>query len=72
MKNQLSIEGINELEELYEYYHMEQTQDKSSLISVLQGLSYYSSFLVETNLNFKVKNAKGKEVPAGIVPRWSL
>ena len=65
MKNQLSIEGINELEELYEVLSYGTNSTQVNLISVLPGLSYYSSFLVETNLNFKVKNTKGKEVLAG-------
>ena len=66
MKNQLSIEGINELEELYEVlsYGTNSGQVQTN-ICITRGLSYYSSFLVETNLNFKVKNAKGKEVTAG-------
>jgi len=66
MKNQLSIEGINELVELYEAlsYGTNSGQVQPN-ICITRGLSYYSSFLVETNLNFKVKNAKGKEVPAG-------
>ena len=66
MKNQLSIEGINELEELYEVlsYGTSLGQVQPN-ICITRGLSYYSSFLVETNLNFKVKNAKGKEVTAG-------
>ena len=31
----------------------------------VRGLSYYNSYLVETNLNFKVTNAKGKEITVG-------
>jgi histidyl-tRNA synthetase len=66
MKNQLSIEGINELEELYEVLSYGTNSGQvQPFISITRGLSYYSSFLVETNLNFKVKNAKGKEVPTG-------
>ena len=30
-------------------------------------MSYYTSYLVETNLNFKVTNAKGKEINIGSV-----
>ena len=34
-------------------------------ITKIRGLSYYSGFLVETNLNFKAKNVKGKEIEIG-------
>ena len=30
-------------------------------VTKIRGLSYYSGFLVETNLNFKAKNLKGKK-----------
>ena len=33
----------------------------------MRGLSYYDSFIVETNLNFKVTNNKGKEIELGSV-----
>ena len=33
----------------------------------MRGLSYYSDFIVETNLNFKVTNNKGKEIELGSV-----
>ena len=66
LKNELSITGINELEELYEFLsygnNLERVQTN---ICITRGLSYYSSFVVETNLNFKIKNAKGKEVTSG-------
>ena len=35
--------------------------------SIVRGLSYYDSFIVETNLKFKVKNNKGKEVEIGSI-----
>ena len=31
----------------------------------MRGLAYYSDFIVETNLNFKVTNNKGKEIELG-------
>ena len=34
---------------------------------IVRGLSYYDSFIVETNLNFKVTNNKGKEVDIGSI-----
>ena len=36
-------------------------------VTKIRGLSYYTGFLVETNLNFKVTNAKGKEINIGSV-----
>ena len=35
--------------------------------TIVRGLAYYDGFCVETNLNFKVKNNKGKEVDIGSV-----
>jgi histidyl-tRNA synthetase len=33
----------------------------------VRGLDYYSDFIVETNLNFKITNNKGKEVDIGSI-----
>ena len=33
----------------------------------MRGLAYYSDFIVETNLNFKVTNNKGKKVEIGSI-----
>ena len=33
----------------------------------MRGLSYYDSFILETNLNFKVTNNKGKEIELGSI-----
>ena len=35
--------------------------------TIVRGLAYYDGFCVETNLNFKVKNPKGKEVDIGSI-----
>ena len=35
--------------------------------TIVRGLAYYSDFIVETNLSFKVKNNKGKEVDIGSI-----
>ena len=68
LKNELSIEGINELEELFEVLSFGNNQDSISIdVTKIRGLSYYTGFLVETNLNFKVTNAKGKEINIGSV-----
>ena len=66
LKNKLSIEGIIELEKLYDVLSYGDNLDQvSTNICITRGLSYYNSFLVETNLGFKVKNSKGKEIEAG-------
>ena len=35
--------------------------------TIVRGLSYYDSFIVETNLNFKVTNNKDKEIELGSI-----
>ena len=61
LKNPLSLNGINELEELFEVLSYGNNLDSVKLdITKVRGMSYYTSFLVETNLNFKVTNLKGK------------
>ena len=35
--------------------------------TIVRGLAYYSDFIVETNLNIKVTNNKGKEVDIGSI-----
>ena len=68
LKNPLSQEGIGELEELYKVlsYGANKDQIKSNFC-IVRGLSYYDSFIVETNLNFKVTNYKGKEIDLGSI-----
>ncbi len=66
LKNPLSQEGISELEELYKILSYGKNKDQvKSNFCIVRGLSYYDSFIVETNLNFKVTNNKGKEVSVG-------
>ena len=68
LKNPLSLEGINELDELFEVLSYGNNQDSVNVdITKIKGMSYYTSYLVETNLNFKVTNAKGKEITIGSV-----
>jgi len=68
LKNPLSLEGINELEELFEVLSYGNNQDSVNIdVTKIRGLSYYTGFLVETSLNFKVTNAKGKEINIGSV-----
>ncbi len=68
LKNQLSQEGINELENVFGIlgYGLNLNQVKTNF-TIVRGLAYYSDFIVETNLNFKVTNNKGKEVDIGSV-----
>jgi len=68
LKNPLSVEGIKETESLLEiisygkYSKLIQTN-----FTIVRGLAYYDGFCVETNLNFKVKNPRGKEIDVGSV-----
>ena len=66
LKNPLSVEGVQELEELLEVISYGKNLELVKLdVTKIRGLSYYSGFLVETNLNFKANNAKGKEIEIG-------
>ena len=68
LKNPLSQEGIKELEDLFEVlgYGSNLSQVKTNF-TIVRGLAYYSDFIIETNLNFKVTNTKGKEVDIGSI-----
>ncbi len=68
LKNSLSQEGINELENVFEVigYGSNLNQVKTNF-TIVRGLAYYSDFIVETNLNFKVTNNKGKEIQIGSI-----
>ena len=68
LKNSLAEEGINELEDMFEVigYGSNLSQVKTNF-TIVRGLAYYSDFIVETNLNFKVTNNKGKEVDIGSI-----
>jgi len=68
LKNPLSQEGIKELEQVFEVlgYSSNLNQVKTNF-TIVRGLAYYSDFIVETNLNFKVTNNKGKEVDIGSI-----
>ena len=62
-KNQIIQDGIKELEQLFEVlnYGSNAAQVKANF-TIVRGLAYYDGFCVETNLNFKAKNSKGKEL----------
>ena len=68
LKNPLSQQGIQELEEVFQIlgYSSNLNQVKTNF-TIVRGLSYYDSFIVETNLNFKVTNNKGKEIELGSI-----
>ena len=68
LKNPLSQEGIKELEDVFEIIGFSSylNQIKTNF-TIVRGLQYYSDFIVETNLNFKVTNIKGKEVDIGSI-----
>ena len=68
LKNSLSQEGIKELEDLLEIAsyggYLEQIKTN---FTIVRGLAYYDGFCVETNLNFKATNNRGKEVDVGSI-----
>ena len=66
MKNSLAQEGIKELEELFEVLKYGEYADQVKFDpSKIRGLDIYTGFIVETNLKFAVKNAKGKVIDPG-------
>ena len=62
LKNPLSIEGIDELSQLLEQASYGDFFNSIELsMDIQRGLSYYTSFAIETNLkNLQIKDAKGK------------
>jgi len=68
LKNPLSVEGIKETEDLLEIVsYGKYAKLIQPNFTIVRGLVYYDGFCVETNLNFKVKNPKGKEVDIGSI-----
>ena len=66
LKNPLSQEGIKELEDLFKVVSYGDYLDQiKTNFTIVRGLAYYDGFCVETNLNFKATNSKGKEVDVG-------
>ena len=64
LKNPLSLEGIDELSKLLEQASYNDFFDFIELsMDIQRGLSYYSSFAIETNIkNLQLKDDKGKTV----------
>ena len=68
LKNPLSIEGIKETEDILEIVgYGKYGKAIQPNFTIVRGLAYYDGFCVETNLNFKVKNPKGKEIDVGSI-----
>jgi histidyl-tRNA synthetase len=68
LKNPLSDEGIKETEDLLEIVsYGKYTKLIQPNFTIVRGLAYYDGFCVETNLNFRVKNQKGKEIDIGSI-----
>ena len=66
--NSLTKEGIKELEDLFEILKLGDFVDLVKFDpSKIRGLDIYTGFIVETNLNFEVKNSKGKVVDPGSI-----
>ena len=67
-KNSLTQEGIKELEDLFEVLDFGNYSELvKTNFTIVRGLAYYDGFCIETNLNFKTTNSKGKEIDIGSV-----
>ena len=67
-KNTLTQEGIKELEDLFELLDFGNYSELvKTNFTIVRGLAYYDGFCIETNLNFKTTNNKGKEIDIGSV-----
>ena len=67
-KNPITQEGIKEMEEVFEILNYGDFADQvKANFTVVRGLDYYDGFCLETNLNFKATNNKGKEVDIGSI-----
>ena len=67
-KNPITQEGIKELEDLFEVLDFGNYSELvKTNFTIVRGLAYYDGFCIETNLNFKKTNNKGKEIDIGSV-----
>ena len=67
-KNPITQEGIKELENLFEVLDFGNYSELvKTNFTIVRGLAYYDGFCIETNLNFKTTNNKGKEIDIGSV-----
>ena len=68
LKDPMSTEGIKETESLLEILsYGKYAKLIQPNFTIVRGLAYYDGFCVETNINFKVKNLKGKEIDIGSI-----
>ena len=64
--NSFSQEGIKELEDFFKILSFGNYKNQvKTNFTIVRGLEYYDGFIVETNLNFEVKNNKGKVIDLG-------
>ena len=67
-KNPITQEGIKELEDLFEVLDFGNYSELvKTNFTIVRGLAYYDGFCIETNLNLKTTNNKGKEIDIGSV-----
>ena len=67
-KNPITQEGIKELEDLFEVLDFGNYSELvKTNFTIVRGLAYYDGFCIETNLNFRTTNNKGKEIDIGSV-----
>ena len=67
-KNPITQEGIKELEDLFEVLDFGNYSELvKTNFTIVRGLAYYDGFCIETYLNFKTTNNKGKEIDIGSV-----
>ncbi len=68
LKNPLSQEGIKEIEDVFQIlgFGKYKNQVKTNF-TIVRGLAYYDGFIVETNINFEVKNNKKKVIDIGSI-----
>ncbi|MDC2985131.1 histidine--tRNA ligase [Candidatus Pelagibacter sp.] len=67
-KNPITQEGIKELEDLFEVLDFGNYSELvKTNFTIVRGLAYYDGFCIETSLNFKTTNNKGKEIDIGSV-----
>ena len=67
-KNPITQEGIKELEDLFEVLDFGNYSELvKTNFTIVRGLAYYDGFCIETNLNFKTTNNKGKEIEIGSI-----
>ena len=68
INNPLTNEGIKELEDLFEILsYGEYANQVKFNSSIVRGMDMYTGNVIETNLNFDVKNSKGKVIDPGAV-----